>query len=157
MSEDVLAAIEAVKKFGIKVITNKSECTIFGKGIGGYKYKKNLKINAKNSGTLGRLILGLLVNSPEPINLVGDKSLSQRDFTRVSNPLSSFGAKFKLTKNNFLPLRIYGTHNLKPIKYYEKKVQLNAKFSHFCRNENEGTTIIKAKNRGIILSYYVNI
>ena len=38
---------------------------------------KKLTINAQNSGTLGRLILGLLANSPYPINLIGDKSLSK--------------------------------------------------------------------------------
>ena len=42
MSEDVIAAIKAIKKLGIKVIINKKECTIFGKGIEGYNYKKNL-------------------------------------------------------------------------------------------------------------------
>ena len=51
-------------------------------GICGYRYKKNITINAKNSGTLGRLILGLLINSPYPIKLIGDKSLSRRDFKR---------------------------------------------------------------------------
>ena len=86
MSEDVLAAIEAVKKLGIKVIIKKKECKIFGKGIDGYKYKKNIKIDAKNSGTLGRLILGLIVNSTKKIKLVGDKSLSKRDFKRISSP-----------------------------------------------------------------------
>ena len=74
MSEDVMAAIDAIKNLGIKVIITKKECKIFGKGIDGYKYK-NLTINAQNSGTLGRLILGLLVNSTTPINLIGDKSL----------------------------------------------------------------------------------
>ena len=82
MSEDVLAAIQAIKKLGIKVIIKKNECIIFGKGVDGYKYKKNLIINAQNSGTLGRLILGLLLNSTVPIKLVGDKSLSKRDFKR---------------------------------------------------------------------------
>ena len=77
MSDDVLAAIEAVRKLGIRVIIKEKECIIFGKGINGYEYKKNLKIDAKNSGTLGRLILGLLVNSTRPINLIGDKSLSK--------------------------------------------------------------------------------
>ncbi len=48
------------------------------------KYKKNLTINAENSGTLGRLILGLLINTTNPIKLIGDKSLSKRDFKRVS-------------------------------------------------------------------------
>ena len=82
MSEDVLAAIKIIKKLGIKVNIKKNECKIFGKGIEGYKYKKNLTIDAQNSGTLGRLILGLIVNSPEPINLIGDKSLSKRDFQK---------------------------------------------------------------------------
>jgi len=146
MSEDVLAAIEAVKKLGIKVTLKKKECKIYGKGINGYKYKKNLTINAQNSGTLGRLILGLLVNSPEPINLIGDKSLSKRDFKRVSDPLSKFGAIFKLRKNNFLPLKICGSSKLKPIKYIENKGSAQCKSSIiFAAMRTEGTTTIKAK------------
>ena len=146
MSEDVLAAIEAVKKLGIKVIIKKKECKIYGKGIDGYKYKKNLTIDAQNSGTLGRLILGLLVNSPEPINLIGDKSLSKRDFKRVSDPLSKFGAKFKLRSNNFLPLKIYGSSKLKPIKYNENKGSAQCKSSIiFAAMRTDGTTTIKAK------------
>ena len=47
MSEDVLAAINAVKKLGIKITTTKKECKIYGKGIDGYKYKKNLTIDAQ--------------------------------------------------------------------------------------------------------------
>ena len=146
MSEDVLAAVEAVKKLGIKVIIKKKECKIFGKGIDGYKYKKNLTIDAQNSGTLGRLILGLLINSPEPINLVGDKSLSKRDFKRVSDPLSKFGAEFKLRSNNFLPLKIYGSSKLKPIKYNENKGSAQCKSSIiFAAMRTDGTTTIKAK------------
>ncbi len=146
MSEDVLAALNTVKKLGIKVIINVKECRIFGKGINGYKYKKKLTINAHNSGTLGRLILGLLANTPYPINLVGDKSLSKRDFRRVTKPLSKFGAKFKLTKNNFLPLKIFGSSELKPIKYYENKGSAQCKSSIiFAGMRSNGTTIIKAK------------
>ena len=146
MSEDVLAALEAIKKLGIKTKVNKNECKIFGKGIDGYKYNKNLTINAQNSGTLGRLILGLLVNSPEPIKLVGDKSLSKRDFKRVSDPLSRFGAKFKLRKSNYLPLKIYGSSNLKPIKYTENKGSAQCKSAIiFAAMRTSGATIIKAK------------
>ena len=146
LSEDVLAAIEAVKKLGVKVKIKKKECVIFGKGINGYQYKKNLKIDAKNSGTLGRLILGLLVSTPNPIRLLGDKSLSKRDFKRVSDPLSKFGAKFKLTNNNYLPLKIYGSSNLKPIKYYENKGSAQCKSSViFAAMRTNGITKIKAK------------
>ena len=146
MSEDVLAAIKAIKKLGIKVIANKKECMIFGKGIDGYRYKKDLTIDAQNSGTLGRLILGLLINSPDPINLIGDKSLSNRDFRRVSDPLSKFGVKFKLRNNYLLPLKLYGSSKLKPIKYYEKKGSAQCKSSIiFAGMRTDGTTIIKAK------------
>ena len=146
MSEDVLAAIKAIRKLGIKVIINKQKCIILGQGIDGYRYKKGLTIDAQNSGTLGRLILGLLINSPDPINLIGDKSLSKRDFRRVSEPLSKFGVKFKLRNNNFLPLKLYGSSKLNPIKYYEKKGSAQCKSSViFAGMRSDGTTIIKAK------------
>ena len=146
MSEDVLAAIRAIKKLGIKVNINKNICKIYGKGINGYKYKKNLIINAQNSGTLGRLILGLLVNTPFPIKLIGDKSLSKRDFKRISDPLSKFGATFKLKKNKFLPLIINGSKNLNPINYYENKGSAQCKSAViFGGIRANGKTIIKAK------------
>ena len=45
LSEDVLAAINAVKKLGAKVKLNKNNCTIIGNGPDGYKYKNNIIIN----------------------------------------------------------------------------------------------------------------
>ena len=104
MSEDVIAAIDSIKKLGIKVNIQKNFCEIIGNGINGFKYKKNLIINAKNSGTLARLILGLLIRSPHKIKLVGDKSLSKRDFSRVTIPLKKFGVNFyyKKKKINYL-------------------------------------------------------
>ncbi len=129
MSEDVLAAINTIKKLGIKSIIKKNECIIYGNGVDGYKYKKNIILNAQNSGTLGRLILGLLINSPYPIKLIGDKSLSKRDFKRIADPLSKFGANFKLKNNKNLPLIISGSKDLVPIKYLEKKGSAQIKSS----------------------------
>ena len=161
ISDDVLAAIKAVKKFGIKSTFKNSVCKIYGKGIDGYKYKKNLTINAENSGTLGRLLLGLLINSSAPIKLVGDNSLSKRDFSRISKPLSKFGAKFTLKKNKNLPLTILGSNKLKPIKYTENKGSAQCKSSViFAAMRTYGTTIIKAKksrNHTEILCKYLNI
>ena len=146
LSEDVKASINTIKRLGIKVKFNENFCEIHGKGLNGYKYKSNIVLNAGNSGTLGRLILGLLVNSTKKMKLVGDKSLSKRDFKRISDPLQKFGAKFKLTKNRNLPLSILGTTNLKPIKYYEKKGSAQCKSSViFAALRTEGTTFIKAK------------
>ena len=161
MSEDVIAALNAIKKLGIKISLKDNFCKIYGKGINGYKYKKNLKINAENSGTLGRLILGLLINSPNPIKLIGDKSLSKRDFKRISDPLSKFGAAFKLKNNKNLPLTIYGSSNLKPIKYYEKKGSAQCKSAViFGAMRTDGTTYIRAKksrNNSELLCKYLNV
>ena len=146
MSEDVFASINAIKKLGIQVKFKNNVCKIYGKGVEGYKYKKNLIINAKNSGTLGRLILGLLINTTHPIKMIGDKSLSKRDFKRITDPLTKFGAKFKLKNKKNLPLTIYGSKNLKPVKYYEKKGSAQCKSAViFGGMRTKGVTLIKAK------------
>jgi len=146
MSEDVLAAINAVRKLGIKVKITKKFCQVFGKGIEGFKYKKDITINAKNSGTLGRLILGLLINSKYKIKLIGDKSLSKRDFTRVAVPLSKFGAKFNLKNHKTLPLTIKGSEKIIPINYYENKGSAQCKSSIiFAGLRTSGTTFLRAK------------
>ena len=161
LSEDVLAAIKVIKKLGIKVILKKNICRIYGKGIDGYKYRKNLKLNAKNSGTLGRLILGLLINSPKTIILTGDKSLSKRDFKRVTEPLSKFGAKFTLNKNFSLPVIVKGAMNLHPIRYNESKGSAQCKSSIiFGGMRTEGKTTIKAKksrNHTELMCKYLNL
>ena len=146
MSEDVMAAINAIRKLGIKVNINKKICKVFGNGFDGYKYKKNLVIDAQNSGTLGRLILGLLINTPYPIKIIGDKSLSKRDFKRVTDPLSKFGAKFFLKDEKYLPLTIYGSQNLKSIFYKESRGSAQCKSSIiFAGMRTKGETKIKAK------------
>ena len=161
LSEDVLAAIKTIKKLGIRSEIKNNECKIYGKGINGYKYKKNLTLNAKNSGTLGRLILGLLINSSKPIKLIGDNSLSKRDFKRIADPLTKFGARFNLKNNKNLPLTILGSNNLKPIKYRESRGSAQCKSSViFGGMRTKGTTIIKAnksRDHTEIMSKYLNL
>ena len=161
MSEDVIAAIKTIRKLGIKVIYKNKICKIFGKNIDGYQYKKNITINAQNSGTLGRLILGLLVNTPYPIKLIGDKSLSKRDFKRISDPLTKFGSKFKLKNKKYLPLTILGSPNLKPINYLENRGSAQCKSSViFAGMRTNGKTIIKAKksrSHSELLCKYLNL
>ncbi len=161
MSEDVLAAIDSVKKLGIKVLINKNNCEVYGGGINGFNYKKNLTLNAKNSGTLGRLLLGLLIKSPQKIKLIGDKSLSKRDFSRITTPLKKFGAKFYHKRINKLPLSILGSEFVEGIKYLENKGSAQCKSSVMLAALNaSGTTTIKAKksrNHTELLFKYLKI
>ena len=145
LSEDVIAAINAVKKLGLKVKLNKNNCIIIGTGPSGYKYKKNITINSENSGTLGRLIMGLLIDTPYKIKIIGDKSLSKRDFNRIAEPLKKFGADIKLTDKG-LPLTIKGVENPLPINYLENKGSAQVKSSIILAGlKTNGKTFIKAK------------
>ena len=144
-SEDVLNTLNSLKKLGVKYRFNKKICEINGLGLNGYKYKKNLTLNSGNSGTLARLIVGLLVHAKKKVKIIGDNSLSKRDFYRVTKPLEKFGAKFK-TNNGKLPITIEGTINPKSINYNESKGSAQCKSAVMLASLNtKGVTSIKAK------------
>ncbi len=117
-SEDVKSAIKNLKKLGIKIILKKSKCEVYGKGLHGYKYKKNLVLDAGNSGTTARLLCSTLIDTNYSIKITGDESLRKRDMKRIIEPLRLFGAEFK-DKNGKLPIFIKGTKFTKPINYIE--------------------------------------
>ena len=49
LSEDIINSINCLKKLGIKISLSKKNCSIYGKGLNGFKYKKNIVLNAGNS------------------------------------------------------------------------------------------------------------
>ncbi len=159
-SEDVLSTLSCLKKLGVKIKLSKDKCEINGLGLNGFKYKKNIVLNAGNSGTLGRLIMGLLVHAKNKIKIIGDQSLSKRDFFRVTKPLEKFGAKFK-TNSGKLPITIEGTTKPKPIKYTEDKGSAQCKTAVMLAALNtSGETIIKAKksrNHSELLFKYLGL
>ena len=145
LSEDVLSTLDCLKKLGVKTKISKNFCEIVGLGLNGFKYKDNLVLNAGNSGTLGRLILGLLVHSKKKVRLTGDKSLSKRDFLRVIKPLEKFGAKFNSNQGK-LPIKVKGSNYAKPIRYFENRGSAQCKSAvMFAALNTPGETIIKAK------------
>ena len=159
-SEDVLSTLDCLKKLGVKIKLKKNICEINGLGLNGYKYKKNITLNAGNSGTLARLIMGLLIHTKKEIKLVGDKSLSKRDFYRITTPLKKFGAKFK-TNFGKLPIIIKGTEIAKPIKYFERKgsAQCKSAIMLAALNTKGETTIYakKSRNHSELLFKYLKL
>ncbi len=146
LSEDIMDSINCLRKLGLKISLNKKNCFIYGKGLNGFKYKKNIVLNAGNSGTFARLILGLLVKSPYYIKLIGDKSLSKRDFERVILPLQKIGASFKINNKKTLPLQIIGSSFTNPIRYFEERGSAQCKSTVMLAALNApGQTVIKAK------------
>ena len=160
LSEDVINTLKCLRKLGVKVRITKKFCEINGVGLNGFKYKKNLILDAGNSGTLGRLIMGLLTHAKLSIRLKGDKSLSKRDFLRIIKPLKKFGADFKSNMGK-LPIIIKGTNNPNPIVYNETRGSAQVKSSLMLAALNTpGQTIIKAKksrNHSELLFKYLNL
>ena len=144
-SEDVTNTLKSIKKLGINYKKIKNYYEIEGFGLKGFNTKNKVILNAGNSGTFARLILGLLVDSENEITITGDKSLSRRDFSRVTSPLKLFGAVLK-SKDNQLPVKIKGSNFLRPIEYFEKLGSAQCKSSVILAAlKTPGLTKIKAK------------
>ena len=144
-SDDVLNALKAIKKIGVNYKKKKYYTEIHGVGINGFNIKKNTVIDAGNSGTLARTILGLCSATKKKIKLIGDRSLSKRDFSRVIKPLNLFGVNIK-SKRGKLPLELTGSDLLRPIRYIEDKGSAQIKTCIILSAINTpGITIIKSK------------
>ncbi len=144
-SEDVINSLKSIKKLGINYKKVNNYYEINGLGFNGYKTNISKTIYAGNSGTFARLILGLLVNSSSKIKIIGDKSLSMRDFSRITEPLKDFGANI-VSNNNKLPAEILGTKFLRPINYIERLGSAQCKSSvMLAALKTPGITKIKAK------------
>ena len=158
-SEDVINSLKALKKIGVNYRRKKDHIEIHGVGINGFDIKNKTVINAGNSGTLARCIIGLCSATKKKIKLIGDNSLSRRDFSRVIKPLNMFGVKIK-SKKNLLPLEIYGSNLLRPINYEENKGSAQVKTCIILSAINTpGVTKIKAlhsRNHTELLLKYLN-
>lgn len=110
-SEDVFSCINCLRKLGVKIKkTNSKEYLIYGKGLGSLYAKKNSELNFGNSGTLARLLLGILSTTPDiEVRVRGDKSLNKRNMRKLIELMSEFGATFLPKKKYYFPLKIIST------------------------------------------------
>ena len=75
-SEDVINSLKSIKKLGINYEKKSNYYLIKGHVPNGFNTNKKISLNAGNSGTFARLILGLLVNSNNEIKIVDKSRLS---------------------------------------------------------------------------------
>jgi len=118
-SLDVKSAISACRKLGVKIEKTKPKCyKIYGNGLGSLHAKKNTVLNFSNSGTLARLLIGILTSTPNiEIKIKGDHSLNKRNMKQLIDLMSKFGANF-LPKNKYtFPLKMISSRFPIGIKY----------------------------------------
>ena len=116
LSEDCMRTLTAFKELGIDIHIDNSIITIFGKGLNGLSKTKS-QIDAGNSGTMARLLSGILSTQNFNSSMSGDESLVTRPMGRIIEPLESFGALIQ-SKDQRLPMSFKSSDIMKPIKYH---------------------------------------
>ena len=115
---DCLSTVEAMKNLGAKIEISGEKIFVTGNGLHGLKEPKNI-LDAGNSGTTLRLLLGLTAPQNFFVTFIGDESLKQRPMARVIKPLSEMGAKiFGRNENKNLPIAVLNPEKkLRAINY----------------------------------------
>lgn len=106
-SADCLSTLEAIRALGVTVKENEdNSLDITGVGLQGLQEPQTI-VDAGDSGTLLRLMMGLLAAQPFLTTFTGDAALHKRPMGRVIKPLEMMGAKIVGRKDNtLLPITI---------------------------------------------------
>jgi len=114
-SADTEATIAAVRRLGIEVDElDVDTLLVRGRGLHGLR-QPSKPLECGNSGTLMRLLAGVLAGQHGLYELVGDESLSCRPMERVAEPLGRMGARVEATDGH-APLVVEGAE-LRAIDY----------------------------------------
>jgi 3-phosphoshikimate 1-carboxyvinyltransferase len=119
LGEDPRSTAECFRSMGAEISElNTEEVRVRGIGLGQLLEPLDV-LNAGNSGTTLRLMLGILASHPDRFfTVTGDASLRSRPMSRVVKPLQEMGAEIWGRKEASLaPLAIRG-QRLKPIHYH---------------------------------------
>lgn len=119
-AQDCLSTAKCMQALGAKVeFVSDTELFVTGNGLHGLKEPATI-IDAGNSGTTLRLMMGMLAPQPFLTTFTGDASLHKRPMGRVIKPLSLMGAKIYGRENNQkLPITVVPAgEKLKGITYH---------------------------------------
>ena len=104
---DCMSTVNCMRALGVKVKElDENTLIVKGNGFHGLQEPQSI-IDAENSGTTLRLMMGILAGQKFLTTFTGDASLSRRPMGRVINPLSQMGANIVGRKENkLLPITV---------------------------------------------------
>jgi len=114
LSEDCKKTINALSLLGADISVDDTVITINGKGLDSLLQPPDI-IDAGNSGTLARLLSGILAVQNFDSSITGDESLIKRPMKRIIEPLMTAGANIVSEKNR-LPIS-FTTSSVQPINH----------------------------------------
>jgi len=115
--DDVVATARALQAMGVPIRRlGDGQWQVDGVGVGGLTEPSSV-IDAGNSGTGARLLIGLAAGHGFTTFFTGDASLRSRPMDRVMTPLMQMGAHFTARSDGRLPLAVSGSASPMPIRY----------------------------------------
>ena len=112
-AEDCLSTVNCMRALGAKIVRDDDKLLITGQGL---HAPENI-LDAGNSGTTLRLLIGLLAAQKFFTVFTGDSSLRRRPLARVIKPLTLMGASVFARDENFLPAAVLPADKLHGITY----------------------------------------
>lgn len=106
-SRAVRSTRECLESLGVSVRRRGTRLWITGRGLRNLVQPEGV-LNAGNSATTARLLLGLLAGHPLRARMTGDCLLKRRPMDRAASPLRRMNARIKLSASGGLPLEIRG-------------------------------------------------
>ncbi|MFP3952718.1 MAG: 3-phosphoshikimate 1-carboxyvinyltransferase [Candidatus Acetothermia bacterium] len=105
--EDVESTMKVLGELGVEVEDDGREVQVHGSGLGGFT-EPDGPLDAGNSGTLMRLISGIIAGQRFEATITGDTSLRSRPMDRIIGPLTEMGAIIR-AEDGTAPLTITGS------------------------------------------------
>ncbi|MFZ3130745.1 MAG: 3-phosphoshikimate 1-carboxyvinyltransferase [Desulfosporosinus sp.] len=110
LGQDCLSTLRCLNQLGVPSERQGTEVWIRGEGMEAWTEPTDV-LDAGNSGTTLRLMLGALAGSQFVVTLTGDESLRSRPMRRVTDPLKQMGAQIMgRFGGNLAPLTMRGGH-----------------------------------------------
>jgi 3-phosphoshikimate 1-carboxyvinyltransferase len=122
-AEDCRSTIACLRKLGVKISERNNRLLIEGRNM--RLDQPQSVLDAGNSGTTARLLLGVLAGQDFSATISGDKSLQKRPMDRIVEPLSQMGAVFE-GNSGYLPLNVHGS-SLKGLTYKSPRASAQVK------------------------------
>lgn len=120
---DCFSTFNCLQSLGVKLSYRGDRVVIEGRNMS--LKRTDRVLDAGNSGTTARLLLGILAGQPFETSVSGDHSLQKRPMKRVVDPLSRMGARFRGNRD-YLPLTIEGG-SLRAIDYKSPRASAQVK------------------------------
>ena len=117
---DCQSTLGCMQALGAKVERRDDGVTVI---TGGELQAPKGDLDAGNSGTITRMLTGILAGQKFDSRIIGDESVSGRPVDRVTKPLAEMGANIELRDGRYPPIVIHGSRTKHIAPAYQRYLE----------------------------------